>query len=405
MSQDYTLLDVLDAHVVDQVVLQYPFELRLASGDSLLQVPGVPPQQTLRHATSGQLAVMCTNVARQWSLHVLMTEMVSVHTMKVTGATAFEPDAEAQLDAGLRAQLRAAARVNRMSEPSASAARAKPKPKPRSQPKRSANSGRSQQGVLALDGVIGEQCMPPEGAEEGGDELSDGPSAPDDRVQHVDHALVHLASGLLMQPVSSGALLGDEALADGGEAPIDWAQGDVPVAASSSGAPAPTSAGGAGHPFSSSAEAPGEALSGVLEEVFAAAGLSVAEPDAPSDEIVSPPSAREPRASSSSGPSVAPSPPAAPLPEAAVAIGSPIDGGPEGWCIRPGGYIHDADRRLRARITAWGSANVSIRKVGGPSKAVKRHLATDGQLVHWILSGFSEQLRPRLQAAPKAAAG
>lgn len=255
--------------------------------------------------------------------------------------------------------------------------------------------------------------MPLEGAKEGGDELGDGPSAPDDRVQHVDHALVHLASGLLTQPVSSGALLGDEALADGGEAPIDWAQGDVPVAASSSGAPAPTSSDGALHPSSSSAEAPGEALSGVLEEVFAAAGLSVAEPDGPSDgpepsalgEIVSAPSALDPRAFSSSGPSVAPSPPAAPLPEAAVAIGSPIDGGPEGWCICPGGYIHDADRMLRARMTAWGSANVSIRKVGGPSKAVKRHLATDGQLVHWMLSGFSEQLRPRPQAAPNAAAG
>lgn len=228
---------------------------------------------------------------------------------------------------------------------------------------------------------------------------------------HVDDGLVSLSDGVLMDASVVENLLGDTDLADDGEPPVDGlfeAPAEPKADASSPSALVALAAvagdGAVAAPSASAQAAALVAMDSVLADLSSVTGVGAEEP--------------APLASSSSSVPVA-DPPLEPdgqvvAPPSSSALRAASDlhpagwggcaRGPAGWTKSGAGYIYDAERRSKGRITCWGP-NVAVRSTSGKSHAFNRERATDGQLMVWLQSGFAPHLRRDQDAGSRAEQG
>lgn len=321
-------------------------------------------------------------------------------TMRVTGRREFQPRAnERREDPRLRTLFREAANLAKMGDPTdlTSVGRARPQRGGNQRPARAQKRPRTNTSadVTAASSLEVEAQRD----EPTSDDESDGPAPGQSEMPHMDHALVALASDMLMHASDEADLLGGGDMADDGAAHLDTTDARAPSAAASSSSCPSASSGGAGlnpvAPAEGAEEGVSEVLSNLVEELASAADIAAPEPAAP---LPSEGAAN----SEGDGDILAPAGPggSGDQPVYGPVIGQPIEGGPPGWVMRPGGYIFDETLRYRCRITAWAKS-VSIKAPGGKSKAVRREWATDGELCQWFASEFAEAKRPRPPSAPQ----
>lgn len=410
------MCEVVGDHSINNVDLEYPFDIFLSTEGSRLDVPGIASTATFKHCTSDELAGAAVALAAEWRILAMSYNLLSATGMRVTsadpGLSDSVPTQAARDAAHLRRDLQAAADLNSLDPLSDDPRRrraakrprtgtptgnAKAKPQPRRSPEVEDDN-------MALVG----QASDVESSGEG-----EGVVPVPGSMAHVDDGLVSLSDGVLMDASVVENLLGDTDLADDGEPPVDGLF-ETPVepkadasSPSALGALAAVAGDGAVAAPSASAQAAAlVAMDSVLADLSSVTGVGAEEPAPlasssssvpvadpplePDGQVVAPPSSSALRADR----------PAISI----LPVGEAVPGGPAGWTKSGAGYIYDAERRSKGRITGWGP-KVAVRSTSGKSHAFNRERATDGQLMVWLQSGFAPHLRPDQDAGSRAEQG